>query len=130
MRVCPKCGYIDLAIWKHIPFSYYLDGCSYENFQIYYPKMAKQIVNGIVEDKHYNYKLTRNKRWVQRKAKIDYDFKVDFERTPDTKGGMTLLTRQKRNLAKRKDWGQGEDHRQHWARNHPNQAKLLETTPS
>ena len=123
MRVCPKCGYIDPPEWKHIPFSYYLDGCAFEEFKLIKPNLASQIINGLVDDDIYVYRLSKNKRWVQRKAKIDYDAefgRARFEKTPSTNGGMNKLRKRS------KFDGQKRDIMISWFKLHPNQRRLLE----
>lgn len=73
MRVCPKCGYVDPPEWKHSKYSYWIDNCLFEDFKEMNPDLAKVLeVEGHTKDAHYVYRLTKNKRRVERKAIVDY----------------------------------------------------------
>lgn len=74
MRVCPCCGFIDPAYWKHVKFSYHIDSCSFEDFLREHAELAKNLRNGgdITEDKDYYYRLNNVKTFVMRKAKIEW----------------------------------------------------------
>lgn len=73
MRVCPKCGYCDPPHWKNVKYSYYIEAITAENFKLLHPKMSELIEKEVVvDDEYYCYRLTKNKRWVERKAKVDF----------------------------------------------------------
>ena len=71
MRVCPKCGYKDSPYWKHVKFSYFVDSCSFENFEIMHPNLAKEIKEKMVSDEHNYYRYVKKSNWVLRMAKED-----------------------------------------------------------
>ena len=109
MRVCPKCGYIDPPEWKHTRYSYWIDDCSFENFKILFPDLAKIIKckGSQIDDKYYVYRHTLSKEgWVERKAKIDFVGKGWSDGT-------------ERYIS---PWGEGKKR----FRLHPNQKKLFE----
>ena len=73
MRVCHKCGAIDPPEWKHSKYSYWIDNCLLEDFAKLQPKLVMKILKaGHTKDKYYVYRLTKNKRRVERKAIVDY----------------------------------------------------------
>jgi hypothetical protein len=118
MRVCPCCGFIDPACWKHVKFSYHIDTCNFETFKMDYPELAQKLQKGgdITEDKDNYYRLTKNKLVVMRKAKIEWTENNPFgaekyERFAHTKRG-------------KKSKEQSIDDRKYW-RVHPNQQKLV-----
>jgi len=123
MRVCPKCGYIDPAEWKHVTFSYYIDSCRLQEFQKLEPSLYTDICHKkIVEDSLYVYRLAKKGIYVNRKAKIDYGYSYadKTEKTPDTKGEtMHLETLRAKNK-------KHEDSRNQYEHFHPNQKKLFE----
>lgn len=54
-------------------YSYYIESITTENFKLLYPKLHSQIIKNVVcDDEHFCYRLTKNKRWIERKAKIDF----------------------------------------------------------
>ena len=73
MRKCPKCGYEDPRYWKHSKYSFHVDFCSFENFRLFMPQLAKKLDKGgkIVSDEFYYYRLTKTSQVVQRIAKTD-----------------------------------------------------------
>jgi len=86
MRVCPKCKYVDPAQWRHLRFSYWVDFCTFEDFQQLKSELAKRLLDGekLVEDELCVYRLSGRKgypRMVHRKAKIDYgeQFSIPME---------------------------------------------------
>lgn len=75
MRICPHCEYVDPLYWKHVKYSYYIDSCSFENFKLLKPELAKRLAlkhGSTIEDKHYVYRITKDGYWIERKAKIDF----------------------------------------------------------
>jgi len=126
MRVCHKCGAVDPPEWKHVKWSYYIDACSFENFEMLYPNLAKTLLKeGTASDKHYAYRVTLKKEpphWVERKAKIDFTMNWDdlCEKFPHIN---------KKKLRKRiVTHHEGlKDFLRHWSKIHPNQTKLLQT---
>ena len=109
MRVCPKCGYIDPPEWKHSKYSYWIDNCLLEDFRRLQPDIARILeAQGSAEDRYYIYRLTKDKRRVERKAKVDYgeQWTIPMERAYH-----------KHNF---------RDFRPCWFRLHPTQTKLDE----
>jgi len=128
MRVCPKCGFVDPPYWKHCKWSYYIDDCSFENFQMLYPELAKELLkNRLAEDKYYAYRTQKKPKglpqWVQRKAKIDMTlgWKDLVERFPHLH-----LKGLKTKLAFPSTHGRYCDFHLHWQLLHPSQSKLFE----
>lgn len=121
MRVCTNCGYHDSDYWKHVKWSYYIDGCSLENFKILEPQLAFNLKKGgdITEDEHYLYRLTKKGHIVLRKAKRDF---ADLSKRNFSDESFEKFD----HYAKKKDWVQ--DIRPYWNRLHPSQKKLLEMT--
>jgi len=117
MRVCPKCKYVDHPAWKHTKYSYYIDNCSYENFKILYPQLAKLLTKkgSILEDEDYVYRRTCSKEgWVERKAKIDF-----------VGNGWTDGTEAYPHIMK---WAKTSEASTRWLKYHPCQTKLSEET--
>jgi len=109
MRVCTKCGHVDDPAWKHSKYSYWIDNCLFEDFQRMYPNLAIAILEaGHAKDEYYVYRLTKNKRRVERKAIIDYgeQWTIPMEKAYD-----------KHNF---------RDFRPCWMKIAPSQTKLLE----
>lgn len=126
MRVCPKCDYIDDAYWKHVKYSYYIDSCSYDNFKIMFPDLAKNILRErLVDDEHYVYRITKTNDWIERKAKIDFVGKTWSDICEASKA-PTSNKRLKMHGAKRKT--HIHDLYDCWQRLNPNQTKLFEVT--
>ena len=111
MRVCPKCGYIDPPEWKHSKYSYWIDNITIDDFQKLSPTLLKILEDQkFAEDEFYVYRLTKNKRRVERKAKVDYGQQWTIPMEKAHSGG-------KHNV---------RDFRKVWSRGHPNQKKLVE----
>jgi len=73
MRVCPNCGYTDPPAWKHSKYSYWIDNCLTEDFKQLHPELVAFILQQKhAEDEINVYRLTKNGRRVERKAKVDY----------------------------------------------------------
>jgi hypothetical protein len=126
MRVCPCCGYQDPPYWKHVKWSYYIDSCSLESFNIVKPELYAQLLKeGFAEDKNYIYRVSKAKRgtgipfWVQRKAKIDLTIGWDdaCEKFEHLKGRKTKVKYGKYH-------GVPKDFLKDWTKFHPNQKKL------
>jgi len=124
MRVCPKCGHIDPGEWKHTKFSYYIDQCSYENFQVLHPKLALKLddVGKQTEDDNYIYYRTKSGFYVLRKAKID----IGLASSVWTDGLEKHHRGWPLGRSKLPDKTQIRDLAKHWDRLNPNQKKLLE----
>lgn len=138
MRICPKCGYIDPAHWKHVRFSYHIDSCNWETFKQEYPKLAENLRKGgdITEDKDYYYRLTKNQIVVLRKAKIEWTEQQQnpfgaekYEKFPHTPRGRKELEHSidNRKCLNTKEVMHGDSA---FNRVHPNQKKLLECEKS
>ena len=124
MRVCPKCKYVDSPYWKHTPFSYYIDQCVYENFQIDSPLLAAGLSkpNSHTEDEDYIYYRTKSGQMVLRKAKVDIGVKLSAW----TDGCESGKQGWKPGRSKLPDKQNIRDFAEHWLKHHPNQTKLLE----
>ena len=131
MRVCPKCGYIDPAHWKHVRFSYHIDSCNWETFQTEYPELAKNLTKGgaITEDKDYYYRLTKNKIVVLRKAKVEWtEFQGNpfgaekYEKFPHTNRGKKV----EKAISNRPYWRDPMHGDSAFDKMHPSQRRLSE----
>ena len=134
MRVCPKCGYVDPAYWKHVRFSYHIDSCNWETFKTEYPDLAKNLRKGgdITEDKDYYYRLTKNQIVVLRKAKIEWtEFQGNpfgaekYEKFPHTPRGKK---EREHSIDNRNYWKEVMHGDSAFRKVHPKQTKLLEVT--
>ena len=109
MRVCPKCGFVNPPEWKHSKWSYWRDTCLLDDLKNLNPSLAKGLeAQGHAKDENYVYRLTKNKRRVERKAILDYgeQWTIPMEKAYD-----------KHNF---------RDFRPCWMKIAPNQTKLLE----
>ena len=71
---CPKCGTIivDDPLWRPSGFKWGVDFCSFDDFKIINPKLAKDLQDKKwVEDELYLYRRSRTNK-VYRMAKMEY----------------------------------------------------------
>jgi len=75
MRICPKCGYTDPPEWRHSKYSYWIDFCTWEDFKRLHPGLSEKLKcpGEKIEDENFVYRRNQNGRYVERKAKIDYN---------------------------------------------------------
>jgi len=122
MRVCPECGYVDPAEWRHSKYSYWIDFCTVEYFQKAHPELFKRLRQGekLVEDKNYVYRMSGKKRRVERKALIDYGHQFSIDMEKGHKDDTRPIWKRDPNQKKLFDL---HDTRKMWKRD-PNQKKL------
>ena len=44
MRICPKCGYVDLPIWRNTRWRYYTEHCHIDELRLWQPKLAEKLL--------------------------------------------------------------------------------------
>lgn len=95
MKVCPKCGYREPPIWLNHQFQQHVTYARVEDFEQYYPNLAKQIVKaGYVTSDEYCY-YRRSKKgapFIHRWSK-EYGpkgFHLDYEKSPFKKDTVDL----------------------------------------
>ena len=72
MKVCPKCGFVDVSHWRQNRWRTHVEFESMSYFKEEHPKMAKQLLGGheVVTDKYYAYRFQEN-GWIVEKIWIE-----------------------------------------------------------
>lgn len=69
MKVCPKCGYVDVSGWRQNRWRTNVEFISLSEFEIENPRISRSLKDGksIETDEYYAYRLTgRGKNIVER----------------------------------------------------------------
>lgn len=86
MRVCPKCGYREPPIWLNHQFQQHVSYARVEDFEKYYPHLAKRIVKAgyVTSDKYCYYRRSsKGAPFIHRWSK-EYGpkgFHLDYEKS-------------------------------------------------
>ena len=87
MHVCPKCGYREPPIWLNHQFQQHVSYARVEDFEEYYPDLAKQIRKGgyLTSDKNCYYRRSTKgapyiHRWIKEYGPKGYH--LDYEKAP------------------------------------------------
>jgi len=66
MRVCPKCGYVDLSGWRRNRWRTNVEFIERSEFERLHPELARDLNRGhpVVTDKLYAYRLSGKPRWI------------------------------------------------------------------
>jgi hypothetical protein len=100
LRVCPKCGFIDSAIWRQSAFHQTISFTEFSSIEFESPELATKLKEtGRLSEGNYAYKLTRFGR-VERQAIMDNpDWEKHWDIPAEKSKGLKTLPKQWHNPA-------------------------------
>lgn len=77
MRVCPKCGYVDLSGWRQNRWRTNVEFIKLVEFRRLHPERARDLEAGhpVTTDKLYAYRLSGHGKWIVERIYIE-DYKA------------------------------------------------------
>jgi len=77
MKVCPKCGYVEVGPWRQNRWRTQVEFCPTSEFKLEKPALLQKLQEGhpFATDEHYAYRLSGKPKWIVERVWIEL-FKV------------------------------------------------------